>query len=142
MQDATTLRVKAVLENVPLAIACAARTAEAGGCDAQALYQIQVAVDEVCANVVQHAYKGMEPGDMEVSCYYEHQTFVIRVRDWGSPFDPGAVPTPNLEAPLDERSLGGLGLFLVRQFMDGVEFTFDVERGNEVVMTKRLQVAE
>jgi serine/threonine-protein kinase RsbW len=84
----------------------------------------------------------MEPGDMEVSCYRDDLTFVIRVRDWGRAFDPDAVPAPNLEAPLDERSLGGLGLFLVREFMDGVEFTFDAERGNELVLTKRLQVAE
>lgn len=142
MRDATTLKVKAVLENVPLAIACVARAAEACGCDTQTLYQVQVAVDEVCANVVEHAYKGMEPGDMEVSCYRDDLAFVIRVRDWGRAFDPDAVPAPNLEAPLDERSLGGLGLFLVREFMDGVEFTFDAERGNELVLTKRLQVAE
>jgi serine/threonine-protein kinase RsbW len=142
MRDATTLKVEAVLENVPLAIDCVAQAAAACGCDTQALYQIQVAVDEVCANVVQHAYKGMEPGDMEVSCYYDDLTFVIRVRDWGRAFDPDSIAAPNLEAPLDERSLGGLGLFLVRQFMDGVEFTFDAERGNELVLTKRLQVAE
>ncbi|NIV40009.1 MAG: anti-anti-sigma factor, partial [Anaerolineae bacterium] len=65
----------------------------------------------------------------------------IQVRDWGPGFDLDGVEDPDLEAPLEERSLGGLGLFLVRQVMDEVQFTSDSERGNELVMSKRLHIA-
>ena len=57
-------------------------------------------------------------------------------------FDPNEVQDPDMSAPLDERSLGGLGLFLIKQFMEQVQYTFDPEMGNELMMTKRLQVAE
>ena len=132
------LRLKAVLENVPVATECMAAIARAAGVDEQLLYQIQLAVDEVCANVVEHAYAGMEPGDMELVCSMGNGLLFIRVRDWGRGFDPEGVAVPNVEAPLEERHLGGLGLFLVRQVMDSVEFRFDDEKGNEMVMVKRL----
>jgi serine/threonine-protein kinase RsbW len=142
MHNIPTLRTKAVLENVPEAIDFVAQSARVAGFKDQALCQIQVAVDEACANVVHHAYAGMEPGDMEVSCCLDGQNFVVRVRDWGTSFDPKEVQDPDTSAPLDERTLGGLGLFLIRQFMEQVQYTFDPEMGNELMMTKRLQVAE
>ena len=136
------LRVRAVLENVPLAIDCAGKSAREVGFDERAVHRIRMAVDEACANVVQHAYLGQEPGDMEVLCQVDGKCLVIRVRDWGRAFDPDAVEEPKLHAPLAERDLGGLGLFLIRQFVDRAQFTFDPVLGNELTMEKRLPVAE
>ena len=72
------------------------------------------------------------------SCCVEEETLVIRVRDWGQSFDPASVTLPDVTAPLEERDLGGLGMFLIHQFMDEVAYTFDPERGNELTMRKRL----
>jgi serine/threonine-protein kinase RsbW len=47
-----------------------------------------------------------------------------------------------VDAPLEERSLGGLGLFLVQAVMDWVRFSFDPDHGNELLMVKRLDVAD
>ncbi len=137
----TSLRMKAVLENVPRAIECVTEWAERAGCDGRALYDIQLAVDEACANVVDHAYEGAEPGDIEVCCGLEDQVLTIRVRDWGRGFELDGVEEPDLDAPLEERTLGGLGLFLVRQVMDDVGFHTDPELGNELTMSKRLDIA-
>lgn len=135
------LRVRAVLENVPLAIDCVTEWAQKAGFDDRVLYDIQLAVDEACANVVHHAYQGMERGDMEVLCSFDDGVFIIQVRDWGKSFEPDSVEEPDVDAPLEERTIGGLGLFLVKQVMDHVQFTFDPELGNELKMTKGLQVA-
>ena len=143
MTQVSTLRMPALLENVPLAIECVSRSAKEAGFDERSLNQIQVAVDEACANVVDHAYLGPEPGEMEVSCYrYDREFFIVRVRDWGQGFDPAKVDQPQVDAPLEERSLGGLGLFLVQAVMDWVQFSFDPDRGNELLMVKRLGVAD
>jgi anti-sigma regulatory factor (Ser/Thr protein kinase) len=137
------MRAKAVLPNVPLVTACVTRAAEALGLDEHALYQVQLAVDEACANVVDHAYVGSEPGEMEVSCYRYGEAFlIIRVRDWGQGFDLAQVDLPEVDAPLEERSLGGLGLFLVQAVMDWVRFSSDADAGNELLMIKRLDVAD
>lgn len=140
-------KLKAIMENVPAATRRIAEVAEQVGFAEHALYQIELAIDEACANVVEHAYPGEEQGEMEVSCYLDRdsdafQIFVIRVRDWGTGFDPGAVEKPDVDAPLEDRGLGGLGLFLVTQVMDRVEFSFDPQRGNELLMFKRLELAE
>ena len=78
---------------------------------------------------------------MEITCSIESDYFIVRVRDWGRSFDVNSVPEPDVEAPLEDRDLGGLGIFLIRQFVDRAEFSFDPELGNELVMSKRLSVA-
>ena len=135
------MRMKAVLENVPRAIECVTEWAQKAGFDERALYEIQLAVDEACANVVDHAYQGADPGDIEVSCCLDDQILTVQVRDWGTGFDLTSVADPDLDAPLEERTLGGLGLFLVRQVMDNVQFRSDPELGNELMMSKRLNIA-
>lgn len=137
MQELSKLRVKAVLENVPLAMECVTQSAQRAGFGGQALDQIELGVDEACANVVDHAYEGMERGDMEVSCCLEGQDFVVFVRDWGGGFEPDSIAEPDIDAPLEERTLGGLGLFLIRQVMDHVQVRSDPIRGNELMMVKR-----
>jgi len=136
------MRMKAVLENVPRIIECVTTWAEKAGFDGRALYDIQLAVDEACANVVDHAYEGADAGEMEVCCHLDGQILTVRVRDWGKGFELASVADPDLEAPLEQRTLGGLGLFLVRQVMDEVQFRSDTELGNELMMSKRLRIAE
>ena len=141
MQELSKLRVQAVLENVPLAMECVTQSARRTGFAGQALDQIELGVDEACANVVDHAYEGMERGDMEVSCCLDGQDFVVFVRDWGGSFDPDSIAEPDIAAPLEERTLGGLGLFLIKRVMDHVEFRSDPIRGNELMMVKRSEAA-
>ena len=138
MKNIAKLRMPAKLENVPRAMDCIRQAAQEAGIDAKVAYQIQVAVDEACANVVHHAYEGMEPGDIEISCFLATDRLVIHIRDWGQSFVPDEVPEPDVAAPLEERDLGGLGLFLIHQFMDEVQFKFDPKQGNELTMSKRL----
>jgi serine/threonine-protein kinase RsbW len=138
MRKVMTIRLPAVLENVPTVMD---RVAEAGkivGLDEGTLEQIRLVIDEACANIVSHAYVGVEPGDMEITCYHSAHTCMIKVRDWGQGFNAECVPEPNLDAPLEERHLGGLGLFLIRHCMDQVEYADEAEAGNVLTMTKRL----
>ena len=99
---------------------------------------VQLAVDEICSNVIKHGYGG-RGGEIEVTVEPIEDGVQVTVRDWGIAFDPQTVAVPNVDAPLELRSLGGLGLFLVRQLMDNVHFEFDGERGNSVTMVKRLR---
>jgi serine/threonine-protein kinase RsbW len=138
MQQLMSIRLPATLENVPVTMDRVIDTVRLLGLDERTLQQIRLVVDEACANVVTHAYEGMEPGDMEIACYQDGDMLVICVRDWGPGFDLSNVPEPDLGAPLEDRNLGGLGLFLVRHFMDRVEYSCDGGRGNELTMVKRL----
>ena len=108
------------------------------GLDKPEVYDLQLAVDEACANVVLHAYNG-RGGEMEITVEPAAGGVQVTIRDWGRAFDPQTVASPDIEASLEQRRLGGLGLYLMRQVMDEVDFAFDLEKGNTLTMLKRLR---
>jgi serine/threonine-protein kinase RsbW len=108
------------------------------GLDEWAAYDLLLAVDEVCSNVLKHGYGG-RAGRLTVSVAAVAGGVQAVVRDWGMGFDPEAVPVPDLSVPLEQRTLGGLGLHLVRQTVDELRFAFGGASGNTVTMVKLLQ---
>lgn len=106
------------------------------GVDARAAYQIQMAVDEAASNVVLHGYGG-RPGRLEIEIECSDSDIEIHILDWGKSFDPDSIPEPDVGAPLEQRPVGGLGLFFMRKFMDELEFHFDAQKGNRLRMRRR-----
>lgn len=107
--------------------------AQALGVAEQELFAIQMAVDEAATNIILHGYlEAGREGSFWVGCWKEGTDFVVQLRDQGRPFDPAAVPAPDLNAPLEEREEGGLGIFLMRRLMDRVAFSME---GEENVLT-------
>ena len=117
------------------------RAARSAGLDQAALYAVEMAVDEACANIIQHAYGGEGKGDIECTCQIGADELTVTLRDDGSPFDPSGVPEPDVNAPLEERDEGGLGLYLIRKVMDEVHFEFSTDSGNTLTLVKRKETA-
>jgi serine/threonine-protein kinase RsbW len=113
------------------------RAAEAAGLDARAVYSVQMAVDEACSNIIEHAYGGEGRGNIECTCRVDDDGLTVVLRDEGRFFDPTSVPTPDLHANLEDRTGGGLGLYFMRQLMDEVHFEFTPGSGNLLTMVKR-----
>lgn len=111
------------------------------GLDDRGVDDLQLAVDEACTNVVLHGYGG-QGGEIEITVEPAEKGVQMRVRDWGVAFDPQAVPAPDVTASLEDRQLGGLGLFIIRQVMDDVGFQFDAEKGNTLTMVKNFKEEE
>lgn len=103
--------------------------------DPAAWFDLNLAVEEACANVIEHAYCGMG-GELMVRFRARGPDVLITVTDHGEPFDPATVTLPDLRIPLENRPVGGLGLFLMQQLMDDVRFTFSAD-GNKLEMVKR-----
>ena len=100
-------------------------------------FACRLAVDEAATNAFEHAYDG-QPNKVEVTIQHDTDHIVLRVRNWGQPFDPEAIPEPRLDLPLDARPVGGLGIFLMKKYMDQVSFESDAEKGNTVTMRRLL----
>lgn len=115
--------------------------AERAGLDERATWQVQLAVDEAATNVIQHAYDPDSPGDLTLSWRCEGNKFILVLRDYGRQFDPESVPTPDITSPLEDRQVGGLGLYLITRLMDEVRFDFNPQGGNLLTMIKHISAA-
>jgi serine/threonine-protein kinase RsbW len=109
--------------------------------DERIIPDLELVADELCSNVINHAYDG-QAGWIEITVEPVEQGVQLVIRDWGQSFDPATVPVPNVDAPLEERTLGGLGLFLVRNLMDEVHFRRNGRDGNLVTAVKRVRIEE
>jgi anti-sigma regulatory factor (Ser/Thr protein kinase) len=128
------LLARGSMADLPEVIAFIDQCATQARVDAAVRFDLQLAVEEACANVIEHAYGG-KGGDFQVRFEASEHDVTITVHDHGRPFTPGDVSEPNLTLPLEERRIGGLGLYLMRRLMDEVRFSF-AEDGNTLVMVK------
>ena len=106
------------------------------GLTAEALYDIQLAVDEVCTNIITHGYEGMDPGSIILRVEPEPGRVVVSITDFGHPFEPVEPEAPNLEATLEEREEGGLGLFFVFMSIDDITYESSAV-GNTTTLIKK-----
>src|SRR4030095_5064196 len=74
------------------------------------LYDLQLAVDEACTNIITHGYADMDPGSIILDLELAPEQIIITLTDFGHAFEPGNAPTPDVNAPIEERELGGFGL--------------------------------
>jgi anti-sigma regulatory factor (Ser/Thr protein kinase) len=100
-------------------------------------YDLNLAVDEMVSNVARHAFPGGGEHLFTLQLSMNNEEFVAHIEDDGVKFDPTAHPIPDLDAPLEERKEGGLGIYLVRQIMTNVEYQ-RVAGKNIVTLRKKL----
>ena len=113
-------------------------TAIAGAAlDAATASDVRLAAEEVCSNVIAHAYPDGRRGTVTLRFRREAGAVVVTVEDAGIPFDPAAAPAPQLGHDWDQRVLGGLGWHLVRRVMDEVRHEPLPGGGNRVTLIKR-----
>jgi anti-sigma regulatory factor (Ser/Thr protein kinase) len=119
-----------------------AEAAESAGFDDGAIYQVRLAVDEACSNIIEHAYGGEGSDVIECSRCVKNGELTVVLKDHGEPFDPESVPEPNIGAGLEERTGGGLGLFFIYQIMDEVDFDFGSQDANVLTLVKRKESSD
>lgn len=109
--------------------------AKFAGFDGFTTYTIETAVDEACSNIIEHAYGNENIGDIEISVFENPTNLTIFIKDYGKPFNPKSIPKPNLSKNLFERKSNGLGLYMMKQWMDEVQFEF-VNNSNILKLVK------
>ena len=99
------------------------------------------AVDEAVTNIILHGYAGQE-GMVDVELERQGQALFVRLRDQAPLFDPTTIPSPDLSLSLEQRRPGGLGIYLIRQLTDQIQYHSLAERGNELTLVKLLSREE
>jgi serine/threonine-protein kinase RsbW len=86
-------------------------------------FKLTLAVEEAVINVISHAFTGLPaPHSITVQLDVAAQSVAAEIIDNGRPFDPTLVPDPDLSLPVEERRPGGLGIHLMRNMMDRVDY--------------------
>lgn len=104
------------------------------GIDPALAGSMNLAIEEAVVNVMNYAYPKGQTGNVVLEAYANEERLKFVITDSGTPFDPTAQAEPDVNADLDDRPIGGLGIFLVRNLMDSVNY----ERvGGENILTLR-----
>ncbi|OGN76587.1 MAG: hypothetical protein A2X25_08005 [Chloroflexi bacterium GWB2_49_20] len=129
---------QAKYENLDAIREYVAQAAKDAGFDEAGIYSVQLAADEACSNIIEYAYNAVDDGEIECTCSQDGKNLVIIFRDHGCCFDPASVPEPILTGELNERHIGGLGIYLIRHLMDEVHYESLGEAGNVLTLKKHL----
>ncbi len=135
-----TLRINASLDMLSAAMDFIKTSVDNISCPKDACSDILTACEEVIVNIISYAYPSGHQGLIEISVRSTPGVFVeITISDFGKPFDPLSIPDPDIGKPIEERQIGGLGIFLVKNMMDDLKYTRD--RGiNMLRLLKRLDL--
>ena len=120
MKVLADITVPARLESIEGLIKSAAGGALQCGLAGEDLFAVELATEEAVVNVFKYAYPHGE-GKIRLRCMEDGDRFVIEVTDWGVPFDATALPDPDLT--LEERPVGGLGIYLIKKMTDEMRYT-------------------
>lgn len=135
-----TLRIPAQVSQLALARQFVEETGASLGLPRTVTEPLTLAVDESLSNIVQHGYQD-KVGTVELEMERTENAVVVRLRDQGPPFDPTSLPDPDIHLPLNQRPVGGLGVFLTRRSVDSVAYERTAAGDNQLTLTKKLAAA-
>ncbi len=134
-----TLQVPSSTENLALIREFVTSVGAQAGLDESGVAQLELAVDEACANVIEHAYGHDTTKEVMVRAIFDDESLRISVIDEGRGFDPNKVRQETVEQLVHERKSGGLGIRLIKTLMDEVSYEIVPGQKNELHMTKRIK---
>lgn len=136
--DIITLAVPRRTQFLSLVRRVVSTTARELGFADEEIDKIELAVDEACSNAILYA-EPAEPRQIVVDIDPGPERLVITLKDGGPPFEFEEKGKIVLEDQLRTTERGGLGIFIIRQFMDDVRYDYSPEDGNVITMTKVLR---
>lgn len=107
--------------------------------DEEIVKTLNLAAEEWVANVINYAYPKGTRGHVEMTAEIADGLLTLTVKDHGIPFDPTKHQEADVEADLDDRPIGGLGIYLVKNIMDTMTYQRTPDGYNVVTLTKQIK---
>lgn len=116
------IRIPAELHHLSQALSVVGAFARQAGATEEKLGQIELVLEELLVNIINYAYPGSQ-GTIEIQYRHSQQAQLwLEIRDQGIPFDPLSIPEVNTQLPLEDRPIGGLGIFLIRNIVENIHY--------------------
>ena len=112
--------------------------AEEIGLDVSLVMSLNLALEEAVVNVMEYAYPQGEKGDVEIEVVADDDWLTFIISDSGTAFDPTTKEDADTTLSAEERPIGGLGIFLVRQLMDSIQYE-RTDGKNVLTLRKKLE---
>jgi serine/threonine-protein kinase RsbW len=138
MGSSAHLRIDADLDALADVRRFVRERAAAASAPVECLDDLVQAVDEASTNVIVHGYRGRE-GWLDIVIELDDDRFIVTIEDAAPPFDPTAVPEPDLSVPPMARMPGGMGVHLMRESTDALSYRPRPGGGNILTMTRALR---
>ena len=122
MRLSRSLKLTNNVDEVPQLAAFVDEVCEAIGLDMSLTMSLNLAIEEAVVNVMDYAYPAGKKGDILIEAKANDQCLKIVIIDWGTPFDPTTKAEVDTTLSAEERPIGGLGIHLVRQIMDSINY--------------------
>jgi len=113
-----------------------AEFAEHHGLPSELVFRVTLVLEEIITNVISYGYEDEMEHEISVRLSWEDPDMKIEVEDDGRPFNPLEAPPPDMVKPLAERPVGGLGIHLVREMMDKLEYRRENDKNLLVLKTR------
>jgi len=135
--DELTVRLSNRLEEIERLAAAVEAFGAAHQLPDAVIFAFNLSLDEVVTNVISYAFTDVQEHPIDVRLQLVGDVLHAEVSDFGRPFNPIDVPTPDLDAPIEDRRIGGLGIHIVREMMDRLEYKREQDR-NVLRLSKRV----
>ena len=133
------LDIEALTENLDTVLEFVDRELEARDCSMKVQIQINIAVEEIFVNIAHYAYNPeVGPATIRVEILVDPLAVSLTFIDHGTPYDPLAKEDPDVTLAADERTIGGLGIFMVKKSMDDVKYEYK-EGSNILTIVKKFE---
>jgi anti-sigma regulatory factor (Ser/Thr protein kinase) len=130
------ITVAADREQIPVISEFIEELMASSGFDLKKIMEVLLAVEEVCTNIALYAYNGKE-GTIHIAARVDAGRMNLTIEDWGVPFDPTTHSVPLSDANAEERPIGGLGILLIKSYVDGITYQF-VDEKNTLKLVKNI----
>jgi serine/threonine-protein kinase RsbW len=155
MKDSYDIVTSATREEIPKIAEFIEGAMTSGGFSHKDILEVQLVVEEACTNIIMHGYVGR--GVIHITCNIYPEQLIATIEDWGCPFDPtkgnptpytidtsqkfqtkqGLEREPSMEENQEELPIGGLGIFLMKNFVDSIFYQFKGEK-NILTICKKM----
>jgi len=136
--DADEITCEARRESLADLLAFIDRACARAALDQATAFDVRLATEEAVMNVIEHGYAGMTPGPIILRVCRDARKIAVTVEDEAPYLDPSTIRPDAPHAPLDRRSVGGLGWHFVTQLMDQTRHERRHPHGNRLTLVKRL----
>ena len=126
------------IQQIPQLAEFVETVAEAASLDVGLTMSLNLALEEAVSNVIMYAYPTGSDGLVDIEAIVRKEELEFIISDNGTPFDPTAAPEVDVTLDAEDRPIGGLGIFLVKNIMDEVKYTRSDDGKNILSMTKKL----